>query len=133
LPEIRSAELTAEAFTELVLRLFAAFTLSRTRSFALLRMTACEGLRVTVEGFRMTSLCSVILSGAKNLYSFCLSHPHPGRVGVPALTFPYKRLAGNMEILKALQLREEEGKQPVFSRFEEVVFNERRGQVIFRF
>lgn len=131
---------------------------------------------------------------------------------MPALTFPYKRLAGNyapvvplvlfsrtlsvqteayvdsgafssifrVEILKALQLREEEGKeqmfkvgdgrfikgyvfrlpvqigsfkfrarvafsnelrigfnllgrQTIFSRFEEVAFNERRGRVIFRF
>ena len=31
------------SFTELVLRLFAELTLSRPRSFALLRMTGCEG------------------------------------------------------------------------------------------
>ena len=39
------------SFTEFILRFFTEFTL---RSFALLRMTGCEGLRVTVEGFRMT-------------------------------------------------------------------------------
>ncbi len=45
-----SGSFCQRSFTELVLRLFAL-------------------LRVTVEGFRMTSLSSVILSGAKNLHS----------------------------------------------------------------
>jgi hypothetical protein len=63
-----SGSVCQRSFTELVLRLFAESTLSRIRSFALLRMTGSEGFRmtcegpgVTVEGFRMTSLSSVIL------------------------------------------------------------------------
>ncbi len=44
-----SGSFCQRSFTELVLRLFAEFTLSKTRSFALLRMTGCEGLRVTVS------------------------------------------------------------------------------------
>ncbi len=73
-----SGSFCQRSFTELVLRLFGESTLSRIRSFAeltlsganVLRMTGSEGLRVTVEGFRMTSLSRVILSGVKNLYSY---------------------------------------------------------------
>ena len=62
----------AEAFTELVLRLFAL-------------------LRVTVEGFRMTSLSSVILSGAKNLHS-CRPLAHKSQ-NDPLLDFLLKKTA----------------------------------------
>jgi hypothetical protein len=59
-----SGSFCQRSFTELVLRLFAEFTLS---TFASLSVDSANVLRVTVEGFRMTSLASVTLSGAKGL------------------------------------------------------------------
>ena len=73
-----SGSVCQRSFTELVLRLFAEPAL---RFFTSFRMTY-EGLRVTVEGFRMTTLSSVILSPSA-LSEPQGQAPRRGRISIP--------------------------------------------------